>query len=248
MVKNKTINLEFKSLIEKVPNIMQVFDESVIDISEVDKHKLTLLFKYALENPTLFPRKKIKETEDSTESAKEYINKWISSYLIDKRNPAIKKDLKDYGEIDKALIHRVKSYADIDEYKAMDYLKGHFLYMSAENVNGHILEEFLNSILEKYGWIWCAGSTYRAVDFCYLDKNKTVLLQVKNKYNTENSSSSEIRANTEIKVWKRLGRPGKSTPNNPIPTWNVLHDLIDADINLRNELTEENYLLYIEKN
>jgi len=55
------------------------------------------------------------------------------------------------------------------------------------------------------GWIWCSGTSVKAVDFIHYDEknNEWNLLQVKNRDNTENSSSSKIRDNTTIKKWFR---------------------------------------------
>lgn len=76
--------------------------------------------------------------------------------------------------------------------------------MSAENCVGALLERYIDSILRKEGWHWCCGSFVKAVDFISMDKNGLWLaLQVKNRDNTENSSSSAIRNGTEIQKWFR---------------------------------------------
>lgn len=72
---------------------------------------------------------------------------------------------------------------------------------------------------------------------------------LKNKYNTENSSSSAIRAGTEIKKWNRLKKPRVATGLDiPIPNCRALTELINADDILLELLTEENYLEYIRMN
>jgi len=82
----------------------------------------------------------------------------------------------------------------------------HALSMGAENLVGDLLERYIASVLEPLGWIWCAGSTMRAVDFIKPPANgqdRWLLLQVKNRDNSENSSSSAIRIGTEIQHWHR---------------------------------------------
>src|SRR6059058_3167229 len=61
------------------------------------------------------------------------------------------------------------------------------------------------------GWIWCSGTSVKAVDFIHYDEknNEWNLLQVKNRDNTENSSSSKIRDNTTIKKWFRTCGMGR---------------------------------------
>ncbi|MEN0642313.1 SinI family restriction endonuclease [Alkalicoccobacillus gibsonii] len=177
----------------------------------------------------------------------DYFISWCNAYVINRDNPSIESPLKNYGQRDNALTSRVKAATQADDSTLKKYIEGHFLLMSAENKNGVILEEYLAKVLEPYGWIWCAGSTFKATDFCYLDK-ETVLLQVKNKYNSENSSSAGIRAGTKILKWHRLNQPQKKFGiGMPLPNWAELQTLVEADENLAKLLTEEAYLNYIEK-
>ena len=77
----------------------------------------------------------------------------------------------------------------------------HRLAMSAENILGLLLEEFLFEKLSAAGWAMAWGETIRAVDFC----NKAGrLLQIKNRSNSENSSSSKIREGKPIEKWFRV--------------------------------------------
>ena len=82
----------------------------------------------------------------------------------------------------------------------------HQLSMAAENIVGDLLERFLASVLEEHGWIWCSGSMVKAVDFIKPPARTGGawrLLQVKNRDNSENSSSSAIRDGTDIEKWFR---------------------------------------------
>jgi hypothetical protein len=82
----------------------------------------------------------------------------------------------------------------------------HQLSMGAENMVGDLLERYLASVMEPRGWIWCSGSMVRAVDFIKPPQNSRGLwrlLQVKNRDNSENSSSSAIRIGTQIEKWHR---------------------------------------------
>lgn len=78
----------------------------------------------------------------------------------------------------------------------------HLKAMAAENSIGILLERFIASVLEPHGWIWCSGNTVRAVDF--IEPELGLLLQIKNRDNSENSSSSKIRQSSEISKWFRL--------------------------------------------
>lgn len=97
----------------------------------------------------------------------------------------------------------------------------HLLSMGAENLVGELLERYLASIMEPRGWIWCSGSTVKAVDLIKPPSTPGgvwKLLQVKNRDNSENSSSSAIRNGTDIEKWFRTF--SKKTGSN----WNAFPD------------------------
>lgn len=82
----------------------------------------------------------------------------------------------------------------------------HSLSMGAENIVGDLLERYIANCLEPLGWVWCAGATMRSVDFIKPPERESgswTLLQVKNRDNSENSSSSAIRSGTNIQHWHR---------------------------------------------
>lgn len=86
--------------------------------------------------------------------------------------------------------------------------------MSAENIVGVLLERYIASVIEGDGWVWCAGDFVKAIDFLFYDEKTKVwhALQVKNRDNTENSSSAAIRSgrSLDIKKWFRtFAKTGK---------------------------------------
>ena len=86
-------------------------------------------------------------------------------------------------------------------------IKGeHLLSMAAENMVGDLLERYLADRLEPKGWIWISGSLVKGADFLKPPMGTEIkwqVLQVKNRDNSENSSSSAIREGTEIQKWFR---------------------------------------------
>ncbi len=95
--------------------------------------------------------------------------------------------------------------------------------MCAENCVGALLERYLDSVLRKHGWHWCCGDFIKAIDFISKDKNgKWLVLQIKNRDNTENSSSSAIRNGTEIQKWFR------SFSNKGGTNWDNLPELMQG--------------------
>jgi len=87
--------------------------------------------------------------------------------------------------------------------KITEALQHHNLAMAAENKIGQVLEAYIASELEPKGWAWCSGSLVKAVDFVVRDGDCWHALQVKNRSNSENSSSSAIREGTIIEKWYR---------------------------------------------
>lgn len=76
--------------------------------------------------------------------------------------------------------------------------------MASENCVGNLLERYLDSKLRKSHWNWCCGEFVKAIDF--LGKNEDgewIALQIKNRDNSENSSSSAIRDGSNIQKWFR---------------------------------------------
>lgn len=98
----------------------------------------------------------------------------------------------------------------------------HNLFMSAENIGGSLLEEYVAEQVLPHGWIWCRGMILTAIDFCHTDC--VHMFQVKNKTNTENSSSKGFREAHSAQVWHRMRA---SRQNGVVVTyWSRLVDLL----------------------
>jgi|GEM_PF-461646 len=102
--------------------------------------------------------------------------------------------------------------------------------MIAENCVGALLERYLESVLRTNGWHWCCGNFVKAVDFVRRGNDgKWQALQIKNRDNSENSSSSAIRHGTEIEKWFRFfSRTGKTNWEN-LPEFMCGYGLSESD-------------------
>ena len=204
---------------------------------------LRYIFKIALNNMSLFPN--INLVEGAT--YKDYIERWIHGYnealinLPSSRTASPKSSCSDPAI--KTIVQYVTKVNGDEAKKQSNY---HNLFMSAENIQGNLLEEYIAKVVRPYGWLWCNGNVLRAVDFCTVDGS--ALLQIKNKSNTENSSSSAIRTGTTIQKWYRLGT--KTRKGVPLPDykWESLNAIINdhvsghaADCNM----TEESYNAFL---
>ena len=113
----------------------------------------------------------------------------------------------------------LENYFGIAERDLERIKKEHALSMAAENIVGDLLERYLADELEKFGWVWVSGALIRGGDFILPPQNGIdwVILQVKNRDNSENSSSAAIREGTNIEKWHRTfsRRPGYNWDNFP---------------------------------
>lgn len=100
--------------------------------------------------------------------------------------------------------------------------------MAAENILGLILEEYLAKQLAEAGWYCAWGNTVKSVDFVNANR---YLLQIKNRSNSENSSSSAIREGTDIKKWFRIKADSNET------MWGDLNKICGVD-----HLSEDSFM------
>lgn len=117
----------------------------------------------------------------------------------------------------------------------------HQFSMSAENLVGGLLERYIAQVLEPHGWVWCAGDFVRAIDFIKYNTSTQLweAVQIKNRDNTENSSSAAIRNGTDIKKWFRTySRPSLRRATNT--NWENF-----PEEEFRSKLSEEGFLQFI---
>ena len=206
---------------------------------------LDRIFEIALINSNLFPGIHLA----GGKSVSAYLQRWVSDYRNAVSNPPSTRTAKPKSACsDPAVRQIVMAARKMPKSAASLREKYHNLFMSAENIQGNLLEEYIAGVSRPYGWIWCAGNTLRAVDFCSSDG--TVLLQIKNKFNTENSSSSSIREGTSILKWYRLGTRSRQGTQYPVYKWEALNQIINDHRTAGFQLppccmTEEDYLRFI---
>lgn len=138
-----------------------------------------------------------------SDSEQDVIKKWLFKFKSGFENRASKRISNPPGTvadpiIEKIIESRITKLTNIDLNKITF---AHRLGMSAENILGLILEEYLSKNLALKGWHCAWGETVKSVDFVNKDGR---LLQIKNRSNSENSSSSSVRDGTCIKKWYRV--------------------------------------------
>jgi hypothetical protein len=184
---------------------------------------LRLIFNIALSNRSLFPALGVNNL-----TCEQYVERWIKSYISAEDNPPSQRTATPKTSCsDPAIKIIVQTATRASGARSVQQEKYHNLFMSAENIQGNLLEEYISKNIAPYGWIWCKGNVLRSVDFCTNDGS--VLLQIKNKSNSENSSSSAIRIGTAIQKWYRLGTRRKNGCLVPNYKWEELNNIINTN-------------------
>lgn len=232
---NKSL-FDFEDISDEL--LIAEYDEVAADLNITPKLR-EIFIAILKEDRTLFP--KIKLGKNVT--YQNYISKWISNYIDADRNPPSKRLANPKGSCSDPAIKTIVQYAmEIDDHQATKQEQIHNLFMSAENIQGNLLEEYIDSIASDHGWFWCKGNILQATDFCTEDG--VTLLQIKNKSNTENSSSSKIRTGTSIKKWYRLGTKTVNKEKVPVFKWESLNEIINSyrpEVYSAVNLNEEDY-------
>lgn len=151
-------------------------------------------------NPSLAPDK---IRRDPAISDEEVVFKWCDMFFEDyKRRASVKCGKPPRTLIDPALNVVIRSaYPSVSASDVTRIEYAHRLSMSAENLIGPLLEEYIFVNLKNHDWAMAWGKTIKSVDFC---NRAGALLQIKNRSNTENSSSKQVRDGTQIKKWFRI--------------------------------------------
>lgn len=182
--------------------ILTVAQNEASTLGYVWDTRLDRIIEYAVKSPTYsaFPNLGQKKFDISQPDLLErYLRSWLERHY---KARADHLTLKEVGTLpDPAVNEILKAFASApDSLETLS--RYHRISMAAENLLGGLLERYIAWQLEPHGWIWCAGDCLRSIDFLTTDL-KTAL-QIKNRSNSENSSSSAIRTGTEIKKWYRI--------------------------------------------
>ena len=176
---------------------------------------ICFVFEALLNNRNLIPKIRGRTPTEAVE-------KWVLTYNKAKNNRLSVRRSNLPGTIPDPLIRFIiqNRLSAIDESTLKKIDDAHALCMAAENILGLLLEEYLANKLIHFGWHFAWGSTVSHVDFCHTNGS---LLQIKNRSNSENSSSRMVRNETSIQLWFR----GQATTG--AYRWEELNQLIGSN-------------------
>lgn len=236
--KREVKKMEISEFKISVATLKAYFDSKVTAVS--NNADLIAIFDVASKSKNFFLFPRINGDGDY----KAYIDKWISMYVAAKQRSSLTQQAKPKSAVsDPSIMKIVKTARGLTDAQTADMQLAHNLFMSAENVQGYLLEEYIASVVTAHGFLYSAGNLLRSVDFC--SKDGTVLLQIKNKSNTENSSSSDIRKGTNIEKWYRLGTKIKAGVKIPDYKWDKLNEMVSAYSGKSSLLSEDGYTTFI---
>lgn len=170
------------------------------------------------------------------EGVDDFMIKWTRKFINGFLNRPSKRTSNPIGTqhdpiLDEIISARIQNATE--DLEAIKY--GHRLSMSAENIAGSFLEEYVAEELLEYKWHCCWGETMKSIDFCNEDGQ---LLQIKNSDNSENSSSKTVRDGTKIKHWfRRFSRTGSTN-------WVALNELVGI-VNDGDKLSEDSFRIFV---
>lgn len=193
--------------------------------------KFKYILEFLTENSDRIPNKSDISTQDGQQQLyQKYQNSLLTEMKLSRPNTIP----------DTAVSVILQSNLKLSNEEVKYIKETHQYSMAAENLVGFLLEKYIASILENHNWIWCPGSIVKSIDFIKLNAdNSWEAVQVKNRDNTENSSSSQIRNGTNIKKWFRtFSRPSAKRKNNT--NWEKF-----PEEEFRNLLSEEGFLSFI---
>ena len=220
-------------MVEEYPLIdnAEQFARGAMEIERPDlADRFATIVRFLVLNPAMMPNSKAKNPIGSAD----YFKALASSY-IQAREPNRPKSPATISDPLVSFILNV--YFGVKEDQLERAREEHKWAMAAENMVGDLLERYLATLLEPQGWVWCAGSSVRSVDFVKPPADlagEWVALQIKNRDNSENSSSKAIRDGTQIIHWFRAFSKKDKT------NWAAFPDEV-----LRADLSEDGFRAFL---
>jgi len=214
--------------LNKVELLKIVRNEAIDDIKESVK----VVASRIIDIPEYSCNINIKSGEGVTDFMKKWVHKFIKGY----QNRPSQRTSNPIGTIHDQILDEIISSRINHTTEDLENIKyGHRLSMSAENIAGAFLEEYIAEKLICQGWHSCWGETMKSVDFCNIDGQ---LLQIKNSDNSENSSSKTVRDGTPIKHWfRRFSRTGATN-------WTALNILVGIE-DKKEQLNEDSFRAFV---
>ena len=210
----------------------------------LDWNLVECIVRACIANPALVSARRAAAADSQRDKLQKWLTKINNGYL---NRPSQKTDAP-MTTISDPLIDTIfdeYGYDNIGEIRI-----NHRNSMKVENTLGDLLEEYIHNNILETSWRVAWGESLRAIDLVRgSGGGNFVLLQVKNKYNSENSSSVTVRAGTTIEKWHRLNRDGSTGWTDLCSILGLEPDAMDEDryrMWVRRQITENNEMISFE--
>ena len=193
---------------------------------QLDWNLVSCIVRVCTRNPEYVPGYRMSRNDSDPDKIRKWLNRFNQSFL-NRPSRKIGAQMTTISDPLIDVIFEAYGYQNTDEIRT-----NHRNSMMAENILGSLLEEYLHQNVIGTGWRVAWGESVKSVDVVKCNTDGTfVLLQVKNKYNSENSSSQAVREGTIIEKWHRLKADGTTR-------WPELCQLFGLQ---QNQMTEQRY-------
>jgi len=110
----------------------------------------------------------------------------------------------------KPIIDPVVEMFAVGKYDDEELFEKHHFLMQAENIIGELVERYIASkCYETNNWAFCPRALVKSTDFIRKNEDGSFyFLNIKNRFNSENSSSSRNREAEGVDMWYRIKRDG----------------------------------------
>ncbi len=200
-------------MIKFIKNAKQIAHQKMDDVNAELSTKFSNIIEFLSQNTDAAPEPR---NQNIITGSEEHIEKLAHTFSNSRTK---KPPSKPQTQQDMMVLFILENYFNVPTKKINKAISWHRYAMGAENIIGELLERYIADNLEDEGWIWCSGSIVKSVDFIYPDQNNNWrMLQIKNRDNSEKSSSAAIRNHTSISKWYRTfsKKPGDNWNNFPI--------------------------------
>jgi hypothetical protein len=203
-----------------VTTIVKLAQEAIRANDSRLESKFVTVVQFLAVEPDLRPTPR--GSRSSTFGSAQYLNRLAEAFVAGRSPRAPQPPSTVPDELVSVVLN---SYFGVPKSDLKRAKEEHLLSMASENIVGNLLERYIANEIERHNWVWCSGEVVKSVDFVRAPTGgagKWVALQVKNRDNSENSSSSAIRRGTIVEKWYRTkSRTGETM-------WSVFPDGVAA--------------------
>jgi hypothetical protein len=189
---------------------LKLVDELIIARVKAPHLGIRAILEFCYDYPFLLHKKQdvIFSHDLTTENTRKFLGLYVNDFFYARERRAALPKVKTIA--DPALDVVLETMGKVSQKSLKTVSNHHRKAMAAENVLGELLEGYLAEVLSTQGWVWCSGNCMFGIDF-FKPGCPVELLQIKNRSNSENSSSSKVRklikergCPVEIKKWHRI--------------------------------------------